>query len=284
MILLLTASVGAVYLGNSFLSAFYLDSPFRTPVSRIIRNIFIRPGYSKRIRSFPAGESNRKAHALSWLLVQSTDGETVGAAVRAIAGLAFTPSVQFELIQEQTPSILASLLSSELLKATPNAEFLNAIMHALLHLVQSKPLEKVDEHTFDPLRALVGTGGVLSSIGSFPFSVQTLAISLKGRIIRLLFPMQGKETPSEAMEGPSEVYAELFEQDIPVLASTCADPFLRRSLIELVVPSGNDLASYPTSPRNVDAIPAVIERITAHSNIFSSNLGEGDHSFYFTAN
>ncbi|KAJ7895049.1 hypothetical protein B0H13DRAFT_1463005, partial [Mycena leptocephala] len=34
MILLLTASAGAVYVGNSFLSAFYLDSPFRTPVSR----------------------------------------------------------------------------------------------------------------------------------------------------------------------------------------------------------------------------------------------------------
>jgi hypothetical protein len=277
VILLLTASVGAVYLGNSFLSAFYLDSPFRTPVSRIIRNIFIRPGYSKRIRSFPAGESNRKAHALSWLLVQSTDGETVGATVRAIAGLAFTPSVQVELTQEQTPSILASLLSSELLKATPNAEFLDAIMHALLHLVQSKPLEKVDEHTFDPLWALVGTGGVLSSIGSFPLSVQTLAVSLKGRIIRLLFPLKGKETPCEAN-------AELFEQDIPVLASTCADPFLRRSLIELVVPSGNGSASYPAPPRDVSAIPAVIERITAHSNIFSSNLGEGDHSFCFTAN
>jgi hypothetical protein len=87
--------------------------------------------------------------------------------------------------------------------------------------------------------------------------------------------VKGKETPTEAN-------AELFERDIPVLASTCADPFLRRSLIELVVPSGDGLASYPAPLRDLGAIPAVIERITAHSNIFSSSLGERDRSFDFT--
>ncbi|KAJ7801735.1 hypothetical protein B0H14DRAFT_3155388 [Mycena olivaceomarginata] len=71
VVLVLTAVVGAAYIGNSIVSAYYLNSPLRTP----------------GVRSFPSEEGSQKAQALLWLLAQSTDGLTVNATVRALAGL-----------------------------------------------------------------------------------------------------------------------------------------------------------------------------------------------------
>jgi hypothetical protein len=164
---------------------------------------------------------------LSWLLSYSTDSKTVNAVVHALAGLPFTASIQAELTQDSTtPNGLASLLSKELLNSAPNADFVCATMYALLHLVQvaqPAPSEPVDEDPLTSLHALLKPGNALSNIGSMPFSVQTLAVCLKGRIIWFL-----------SAHGVNDSRT-LFERDIPVLASTCADPSLRRSLIELAL-------------------------------------------------
>ncbi|KAJ7875071.1 hypothetical protein B0H13DRAFT_1011365 [Mycena leptocephala] len=226
-ILVLTALVGTIYIANSFLSAYHSDFPFRTPVSHIIRGVFTVNRYPNRLRPIPSRKDDHKAYALSWLLSYSTDSKTVNAAVHALAGLPFTASIQAELTQDSTtPNGLASLLSKELLNSAPNADFVCATMYALLHLVQvaqPAPSEPVDEDPLTSLHALLKPGNALSNIDSMPLSVQTLAVCLKGRIIWFL-----------SAHGVNDSRT-LFERDIPVLASTCADPSLRRSLIELAL-------------------------------------------------
>ncbi|KAK7030195.1 hypothetical protein R3P38DRAFT_897213 [Favolaschia claudopus] len=213
VILTLMAIVGGAYLAPTVLRATFHDFPFRTPISEVTR-MLSTGWFTRAVTPFPSIEGAQKAFALAWLLRNSLDDETTDAAIRAVAGLPFTIPVQDELVRGITASTISNRLSAELLKDTKDPAFLRQCLFALLHLVQTKPL---DSEALRTLHDMVDS----RNIESMPTGVHEVALCVKGRI--LLFYEPGTEQCEDAF----------FETDIRVLANCCHDPCLLRSLREV---------------------------------------------------
>ncbi|KAJ7342821.1 hypothetical protein DFH08DRAFT_235985 [Mycena albidolilacea] len=231
LLLLLTATILLLYLGSSIHPAYYSDSPFRTPVSSMIRRLLFGNWRRHEANSFPAGEQAQKAQALTWLLTESLNIDTINAAVCAVAGLHFTLLVQDELLQGSTASILSGVLSTEVSKKLPATDSLRSSLYALLHIVQAAPADPPSSRV---LRALVEAGGALFDPDFVSPCVQEVALCLKGRIILLL----NDDLPTSA----------LFQTDIPFLAKSCSDPYLRCLFIELCLLSHQSAKSNAYNP------------------------------------
>ncbi|KAK7018383.1 hypothetical protein R3P38DRAFT_3360152 [Favolaschia claudopus] len=220
VILALMTVVGVAYLAPTVLRATFPDFPFRTPISGIVPFLF---GHwdSRTFAPFPSSEDAQKGFALAWLLRHSLEDDAItDSAIRAVAGLPFLIPVQDELVRGATASTISNRLSAELLKETKDPVFLRGCLFALLHLVQTKPLDPV------ALRVLYDTSvGTLRNIESMPTTVHEVALCVTGRI--LLF--------SEQIRGKEQLDLEdcLFETDIPVLANCFRAPCLYRSLREV---------------------------------------------------
>ncbi|KAK6987712.1 hypothetical protein R3P38DRAFT_328575 [Favolaschia claudopus] len=249
------AILGVLYLMPTFLRAIFRDSPFRTPISEIIP-LLCRPR-GPRATPFPSSsEDAQKAFALAWLLKHSLEDDTTDAAIRAVAGLPFIIEVQDELVRGDTAGTISNRLSAELLKETMDPAFLRGCLFALLHLVQTKPLDVVD--------AMVSTTtGPLRNVESMPTGVHEVALCVKGRILLL----SKKPPEKESLEGI------LFETDIPVLVKCCQDPCLLRSLREVCVLRDwqtflpNDFASLKSTD--------VSERYAAHAKLTTEANKDG---------
>ncbi|KAJ6525550.1 hypothetical protein DFH09DRAFT_1188324 [Mycena vulgaris] len=141
-ICILMLPIAVLYIASSIHPAFYPDSPFRTPVSGMIRHLLHGSIYFTPFARFPDREDAQQAQALAWLLTESQDGPTIDAAVQAIAGLPMNPRVQDQLLCRQTVDIL-----SKILLADPSAEVIDkskpdlfgACLYALLHWPLSGP-------------------------------------------------------------------------------------------------------------------------------------------------
>ncbi|KAJ7861794.1 armadillo-type protein [Mycena olivaceomarginata] len=195
LLLLLTATILLLYLGSSIHPAYYSDSPFRTPVSSMIRRLLFGNWRRHEANSFPAGEQAQKAQALTWLAYRD------------------------ELLQGSTASILSTTVS------------LRSSLYALLHIVQAAPADPPSSRV---LRALVEAGGALFDPDFVSPCVQEVALCLKGRIILLL----NDDLPTSA----------LFQTDIPFLAKSCSDPYLRCLFIELCLLSHQSAKSSAYNP------------------------------------
>jgi hypothetical protein len=217
IILILMAVIAVIYLGPIVLPAVFPDFPFRMPVSDMMVQLLPTHWNRWSFKAFPPSEDAQKAFALSWLLRHSLDDETTDTAVRGVAGLPFTLAVQDELVRGSTAGTISNRLAAELLKDTKDAVFLRGCLFALLHLVQTAPL---DPDAAQTLRDMVETdNGVLSDIEAMPAGVHEVALCVKGRILLLLCDDTSNKT--------------LFETDIPVLANCCEDICLLRSLREV---------------------------------------------------
>ncbi|KAJ6449063.1 hypothetical protein C8R45DRAFT_849922 [Mycena sanguinolenta] len=100
LIAVLTGFVFILYIGNTVHPIVSAASPFRTPLTGMLRQVFRRstiPGIEIATVLPPTTEA-RKAHALAWLMKRSLDSQVVRAAIRATAGLPHQPDVQKELL------------------------------------------------------------------------------------------------------------------------------------------------------------------------------------------
>ncbi|KAK7030189.1 hypothetical protein R3P38DRAFT_896712 [Favolaschia claudopus] len=257
VILALMAVVGVAYLAPSFLRPVFPDFPFRTPISEILRLISQSAPWDLRgFRPFPESEDAQKAFALSWLLRHSFGDDTSGAAIRAIAGLPFTVEVQDELVLGSTASTVSNRLSAELLKESDkmDAPFLCCCLFALLHLIQTKPLDPAAARY---LNDLIDSDGF--HIQSMPVGVREVALCVKARTL--------------LVSGRSE--SALFDTDIPVLANCCQDPCLLRSLREVCClqvwqasakHTATSTTHADTDPARADAAPTHADPSTTHAN------------------
>ncbi|KAF8180755.1 hypothetical protein K438DRAFT_1196746 [Mycena galopus ATCC 62051] len=235
VVLVLTAVVSAMYVGNSVVSAHYRDSPFRTPVSDIIRYLFTNSWPRDEFSASLSDEDGRKAQALSWLLARSLDADIIHEAIRAVAGLRFTLSVHDELVHGATTSIISTLLSEELSKSLPDLDLLSAYLYALLHCVQAAVQDKGSAKV---LQTLVQTEGVLANTDILPLGLHEVALCLKARVLLLV------------VDQPSKM---LFETQLPGLANSCIDPYLRRLLVEVCLLAGSGSSS-ELAPNNSLAV------------------------------
>ncbi|KAK7046329.1 hypothetical protein R3P38DRAFT_3175619 [Favolaschia claudopus] len=229
-ILALTTLVVLLYIGNSVHPAVYLDSPFRAPISGMIRAIFHnRQGWSwspAGASQFPAREDAQKAQAICWLLTQSASSSTATIAIHAVAGLPCSLFVQNELCRSSVGNMVLDLLSEEMTNPEPDTDLLNVCLHALLRLTQAAPPELLITEFAQYLRRLVAPRGLLDDLAGLPAIIQDLALCIKARIIQLFCD------PSQHIELFQQNTA-LFEIDLPVLAKSCSDPYIRRLLIEV---------------------------------------------------
>ncbi|KAF7344923.1 Pheromone B alpha 1 receptor [Mycena venus] len=224
----LTGVIALLYIANSILSAYYPDSPFRTPISDLIRRLFIGSWQQNMFSAFPTDEHARKAQALSWLLTHSFDAGIINEAIRAVAGLPCTLSVQDELIRGSTVSIISTLLSAEVSKNPSDMDLLSAYLYAMLRLIQAAP---PDTESVKVIRTLVETGGALVNTDLLPPSLREVSLQF------------------------------LFNTEISVLANTGVDldPHLHRLLVEVCLlanssPESNSLPPFSPSYTFLDVL------------------------------
>ncbi|KAJ6616742.1 armadillo-type protein [Mycena sp. CBHHK59/15] len=236
VILVLTVLIVLLYIGSSIHPAYSSDSPFRTPVSGMIRRLLSGSWRLDEFAAFPARKDAQKAQALTWLLTESPNVGTINAAIRAMAGLPANPAVQDELLHSATAALLSRTLSSELAKASPDADSLSSSLYAIFHLVQAAPADAEDTISPDVLRALVNPGGALSVTDSMPAGIREIALCVKARIWLFLWDHAPETT--------------LFDTDIPVLMKSCADGHLRWLLFEVHLLAGPPAKATDRSPLN----------------------------------
>jgi hypothetical protein len=236
VICVLTSLILGLYLGSSIHPVFSSDSPFRTPVSGMVRRLIKGSWRFEELSPFPQGKAAQKAQALTWLITESPNVDRVNPAIRAIAGLPATPAVQDELLRGPSVALLLGVLSSELAKSSPDTDSLSSCLYALLHLVQAAPANPENHTATLSLKESVKLGGTLADTDLLPTSIREIALCVKGRIILLLCPDMQDTT--------------LFETDITVLAQACADVHLRRLLIEIYTLSRGPSKNIGTSAYN----------------------------------
>ncbi|KAJ7774435.1 hypothetical protein B0H14DRAFT_334978 [Mycena olivaceomarginata] len=245
----LTVVVAVLYIGSSFHPAFYLDSPFRTPVSGMIYSLLKRSWQSWG-PGFPNEPDAQKAQALAWLLSESQDLETINAAVYAIAGLVANPRTQDQLLCRPTVDTLSRILSTELTRKSDDTALLEACLYALLRLLQCAPAHGEEPYVIDTLRA-VATNDALSNTNSIPADLRVLAVCVRYRIILLL--------------GDDRLYhGTVLEADIPMLIKSCGDPYLRRLLSEvhLLLRGFGKMNQSPSLPQSVNFLRVLRDRNT----------------------
>jgi hypothetical protein len=232
VILALTAIIVFLYVGSSIHPVYSLDSPFRTPVSGMIRRLLNGPWRLDGFTSFPSWKEAQKAQALAWLLIESPNADTINAAIRAIAGLPANPVVQDELLHPSIAGLLSRTLSDEFAKASPDQDALSACLYAMLHLVQAAPSDPGDTIAPTILRALLNADGPLSVTDSMPGGIREIAVCVKARILLFLFD----DLPRSSV----------FDTELPWLLKSCRDKHLRRLLFEISL-----LVGPPGKPENV---------------------------------
>ncbi|KAF7377095.1 hypothetical protein MSAN_00128200 [Mycena sanguinolenta] len=146
-----------------------------------------------------------KAVVLSWLLLESS-GDNIHATLCALAGVVPSAETQHLLCRPSTLNIFHDLFST----SNPGSK---AGLYAILHLLQIGNTD--DSDTVDTLRSL-RTSMQLDTNGDSDFRAMELIV--KSRIAILL----SENAPFE-------------EADIADLIPTCADPFLRRQLFEVLL-------------------------------------------------
>ncbi|KAJ7794411.1 hypothetical protein B0H14DRAFT_2621913 [Mycena olivaceomarginata] len=87
VIFILTALIMFLYIRSSVHSAYLVDSPFRTPLSGMIRRLRSGSWRLEAFAEFPSRKDAQKAQALTWLLTESPNADTINAAICAVAGL-----------------------------------------------------------------------------------------------------------------------------------------------------------------------------------------------------
>ncbi|KAJ7807558.1 hypothetical protein B0H14DRAFT_3764100 [Mycena olivaceomarginata] len=182
---------------------FQQDSPFRTPLAMLINDI--RRSWGKPA-AFPDQEDAQKARALAWLLTQSLAAEKLKSAILAIAGLPFDASVQDELREVQTITVISAALSEELSKGAvkANPEFITACFYALLHLVQTRNgITGVRKELILAFQSLCEQINVFSGTDTIPPSAQGAALSDKylQHLLMQVYLLNGMPVPDGAVNG-----------------------------------------------------------------------------------
>ncbi|KAJ7455458.1 hypothetical protein FB451DRAFT_642339 [Mycena latifolia] len=218
-ILILTALILGLYIASSVHSVHSVDSPFRTPLSGMIRRLFNGPWRLEAFTAFPEQQETQKAQALAWLLAESQNGDTITAAIRAIAGLPATPIVQDELLRPASVGLLSRTLSSELAKPASDPETSRSCLYAIIHLVQTGPADAEDTISLGILGDLIDSGGPLAITDSLPAGIREIALCIKARIWLLIWG-----------NAPDTI---LFDTELPVLLKACEPGHLRRLLFQV---------------------------------------------------
>ncbi|KAF7368472.1 Alanyl-tRNA synthetase [Mycena venus] len=247
-ICVLTVLVAFLYIGSSIHPAFYPDSPFRTPVSGMIRSVLRGSWRLQKIPGFPEEAHAQKAQALAWLLSESQATEAINATVYAIAGLVANPGTQDQLLCRPTVDVLSRMLSTELARRSGNEDLLEACLYALLRLVQCAPADGEEPYVLGPLRTLA-TSGALSDMNSIPTNLRPIARCVKCRIILLL--------------GDDKLrHATVLEPDISSLIKSSTDPYLRRLLSEvhLLLSGFGNTNQGPCVPQSLDFLRILGDR------------------------
>jgi hypothetical protein len=255
VIFILTALIMFLYIGSSVHSAYSFDSPFRTPLSGMIRRLRSGSWRLEAFAEFPSRKDAQKAQALTWLLTESPNADTINAAIRAVAGLPANLFVQNQLLHGSTVGILSRTLSVQLAKDSPDRDLLSSSLHALLHLVQALPMDADDTDSPKALRALIDHGGPLFVTNSLPSGIQEVALCVKARI--LLFLCQDTHETT------------VFNTDIPILMGSCPDTHLRRLLFQILL-----LARPHTKPTHHSSHHTPDDFLTVLSNRYAANRNE----------
>jgi hypothetical protein len=182
--------------------------------------------------AFPDQEDAQKARALAWLLTQSLAAEKLKSAILAIAGLPFDASVQDELREVQTITVISAALSEELSKGAvkANPEFITACFYALLHLVQTRNgITGVRKELILAFQSLCEQINVFSGTDTIPPSAQGAALCVKGRIIQLFGDGANREKQRT-----------LFDMALPALIRSCpsSDKYLQHLLMQVYLLNG----------------------------------------------
>ncbi|KAJ6600383.1 hypothetical protein DFH09DRAFT_1497928 [Mycena vulgaris] len=219
VISVLTTLVALLYIGSSLHPAFSLDSPFRTPVSGMIRSVSSGSWRREDLVTFPSRQDAQKAHTLAWLLTESPDVDTINSAIQAIAGLPANHGVQDELLRSSTVLILCRTLATEFIRLPLDRDAMSTSLYAIFHLVRATQGDAHDGIS-QSLRALLDPSGALSITDTMPPGIREIALCVKGRIFLFYLPASTHDNT-------------LFDTDIPVLAKSCTDRYLRRLLVEI---------------------------------------------------
>ncbi|KAJ6598050.1 hypothetical protein B0H10DRAFT_2086046, partial [Mycena sp. CBHHK59/15] len=174
----LTALIAVFYFGSTIHPVCSSDSPFRTPVSGMIRRLLTDSWAPSVSTEFPSRKDAFKAQALAWLMTESPDADVVKETILAIAGLPATPHVQNELLSSSVIDILSRDLS-EGVKDQLHTDRLKSCLYALLHLVQTAPADADDMTVRTPLQAMVEPRGALFSADSLAPGVKEIALCVK---------------------------------------------------------------------------------------------------------
>ncbi|KAJ7289885.1 hypothetical protein C8J57DRAFT_435344 [Mycena rebaudengoi] len=265
VVLVLTALIVVFYCGSSLHSAYTFDSPFRTPLSGLIRHLLAgslgmgtQPG-----PVFPVRKDTQKALALAWLVAEAPDLDTLNAGIRAIAALPVNLFVQEQLLSGRVVDALCRNLSAQVADCSPDTDttFLEASLYALLHLVQGAPSA---EHSLGALRDLISHRGPLFATDTLPVRVKELALCIKGRILLFLRPDIHQAT--------------LYDTDIPILLKSCSDPHLRSLLMEVLLLAGafTDKYSQQTSHTSFAILrdPSASNRNEIHAELVKAALSK----------
>jgi hypothetical protein len=222
-ILVLTAVTVLLYVGSTIHPTYSPDSPFRTPLSGIIPGLLTGTWGREEYCVFPNQPDTQKAQALTSLLMESTNVDTINAAIYAIAGLPTSPAVQDELLRSSIVSLLSRTLCTGL--ADDDRDAIRSSLYALLRLVQAAPANARDVDAMEALRALVNPDGPLALTDSLAPGIREIALCVKGRILLHLC----RHTPNPTFSPDTT----LFEMEIPLLAKSCGDEYLSRLLHEI---------------------------------------------------
>ncbi|KAJ7164093.1 hypothetical protein C8R46DRAFT_1098721 [Mycena filopes] len=254
----LTGLILSLYIASSTHPVFSPDSPFRTPVSGMLHRLMDRSWRFVLFPPFPDRNDAQKAHALTWLVAESPNVDTVNAAIRAIAGLPANPIVQDALFGDTNAALLLRILSANLLKRSPDNELISSCLYALLHLVQTAHLPSSASKF---LQEAVLSGGPLADTDQMPAGLRELAFCVKSRIILL--------------HSAPPLNITLFD-DILILIHACSDSHLRRMLIEICILS-QQMSKSSASTLDFLAIlrnPASVNREQIHGKLVKEASSE----------
>ncbi|KAF7344849.1 putative Transmembrane protein [Mycena venus] len=259
----LTGLILILYFGSSMHPAFSADSPFRTPISGMIRHLVNGSWRFQEFSPFPSAKDTQKAQALTWLMTESPNEDTIEAAIHAIAGLPANPAVQDELFRDTFVSLLVTVLADRLAKHSKKKDSLISCLYALLHLVQVAPANPKETVGTGLIRDLINTGGALSDTDSIPFAARGITLCVKARIILLL---------CDGISDPT-----LFATEIPVLTHACADTHTRRLLIQIWIlsrPPSKSLGGRTSNYLSVLRNPFAANRNQIHSELVEAAISE----------
>jgi len=239
IVLALVVVVAFLYVGSTLLPLFSLDCPFRTPVSSFISRFVAK--LIALSQDIPSSDF-LKSQALAWLLVNSADGKVIQESAQAIAGLPANVQVQDALYQSSVADVLVRGLSecNKVLRDGRNSPLLSTYLYAILHLVQTGPLNH-DAATINALVSLVKPGSPLDLSNNLERGIYEIALCIKARILLLLCDRHDE--------------IELFNMDIPILLKSSSQPHIRRLLLEVHLLDNNSTRTVPDSicdPRRIN--------------------------------